>query len=78
MTPYAFVHETGTRINSIEWPDFWYMQIERRRVLIPLRNAQAPVHANGFRTFRLYTNADQVRTYVKMLHQGKRNNYHFI
>ena len=78
MTPYAFVHETGTRINSIEWPDFWYMQINRRQVLIPLRDAQAPTHSNGFRTFSVYTNADKVRTYVKMLHQGKQNNYRFI
>lgn len=78
MTPYAFVHETSTRMNSIKWPDFWYMQIDRRQVLIPLRDADAPTHAKGFRMFTLYTNADQVRTYVKMLHQGKRNNYYPI
>ena len=71
MTPYAFVHETGTRMNSIKWPDFWYMQIDRRQVLIPLRDAQAPRRANGFRKSALYT-------YVVMLQQGKRNNYHFI
>ena len=78
MAPYAFVHETSTRMNSIKWPDFWYMQIDRRQVLIPLRDAQAPRRANGFRKSALYTNADQVRTYVVMLQQGKRNNYHFI
>lgn len=75
MTPYAFVHGLCPRATSLNWPDFWYMQIERRGVLRYLRCAYTPTLCSGFRTSALYTVAEQVRTHVKMLHQGKPNNY---
>ena len=75
MTPYAFVHGLCPRSTGLNWPDFWYMQIERRGMLIPLRNASKAIGYSGFRTSALYTSAEQVKDHVKMLHQGKRNYY---
>ena len=74
ITPYTFIHGPGPRINPL-WPDFWYIQVERRWVLTRLQSAYAPSRYGGFRQSTLYTDAGQVKTHVEMLHQGKRNNY---
>ena len=74
-TPYAFVRGLGPRKNSLLWPDFWYMQLHRRGMLIRLRNTQKALEFAGFRASALYTDAEQVKAHVRMLHQGKRNTY---
>lgn len=74
MTPYAFIHGPGPQINPL-WPDFWYIQVERRWMLTHLRSAHAPTRCIGFRRSTLYTDAGQVKTHVEMLRQSKRNNY---
>ena len=75
MTPYAFVHGPCPRSTGLNWPDWWYMQIERRGMLHHLRNAQKALGFDGFRTSALYTCAEQVQEHVQMLHQGRRNTY---
>ena len=75
MTPYAFVHGLCPRESSLNWPDFWYMQIERRGMLSHIQNGTKAVGFNGFRTSALYTCAEQVEKHVALLHQGKRNAY---
>ena len=75
MTPYAFVHEPGPRRNNLQWPDFWYMQIERRGMLNHLQNGILAKGFDGFRPSALYTSATQVRAHVELLHRGERNNY---
>lgn len=75
ITPYAFIYGPGPRTNKTRWPDFWYAQVERRWVLTHLQSAYAPSRYGGFRPSTLYTDAEQVKTHVQMLHQGKRNNY---
>ena len=75
MTPYAFVHGPGPRRNSLQWPDFWYMQAERLGMLAHLRNGNPAKGFDGFRPPALYTSVGLVKTQVEMLHQGKRNNY---
>lgn len=75
MTPYDFVYRPGPRRNRLQWPDFWYMQIERRGLLTVLRTASKPISFSGFRPSALYTTAEQVRAHVELLHRGERNNY---
>ena len=75
MTPYAFVYEPGPRRNSLQWPDFWYMQGERLGMLARLRNGTLTKGFDGFRPSALYTSTEQVKMHVEMLHQGKRNRY---
>lgn len=75
MTPYAFIYEPGPRRDRLQWPDFWYMQVERRGVLTQLRKAYNITAYSGFLPSALYTSTEQVKAHVEMLHQGKRNNY---
>lgn len=71
MTPHAFVHGPGPRRNSLQWPDSWYMQLERRSILKTLQDARKPIAHSGFRPSALYTTATQVRAYVELLHRGE-------
>ena len=75
MTPYAFVHGLCPRASRLTWPDFWYMQIERREALTNLREAHRVIGSGGFRPSALYTSAAQVSAHVELLHRGERNNY---
>ena len=75
MTPYDFVYKPGPRRNLLQWPDFWYMQLERRGMLNHLRGGTLAKGFDGFRPSALYTSAAQVRAHVGLLHRGERNKY---
>ena len=74
-TPYRFVHGPRPQGGRSGWPDFWYMQNERRGLLFHLRRGFKITGFNGFRCSALYTNMEQVQENVELLHQGKRNAY---
>ena len=76
MTPYAFVYGPGPRRNSLNWPDFWFMQLDRRRALENLQKARIVLGYPCFRASALYTPATQMRKHIKLLHQGRQNIYY--